>query len=125
MNSSQETSPTSQPVTNSNISSPDAELLVTKNTQNTNSLGATQQTKQPLAEQLEDFETGPLAGLSPSPFHQMTQEEQLAFVAHIQQMRQSPQTFKAEVEASARETVRAKPVKKEKVTLDEFEGLLE
>jgi hypothetical protein len=73
----------------------------------------------------DDFNTAPLSGLCPSPWHLMSLEEKRAHVTRIRQMRQSFQVFKSEVEEVEKErAVRVKkPKTKESTSLNGMEEL--
>jgi len=49
----------------------------------------------------EDFLTEPLTGLEPKPKHLMTESEMREYVVQVHNLRQSYQSFKADVEKKA------------------------
>ena len=108
MNSENEISPMSQAASNSNISSLNVNSSSPMNPSSQNSE--------------DDFLTAPLKGLMPKPMQEMTEEELRQFAQEIRQMRQSYQTYKAEIEKheEARGTTVTKPAK---VSLKEFDEL--
>lgn len=74
----------------------------------------------PTAELETDPNTDPLVGLCPTPLHLMTEEEKRIRVVYLQQMRQSFQTFKSEMERDSKAPKKVNP----KPSLDDMEELL-
>jgi hypothetical protein len=67
-----------------------------------------------------DFLTEPLVGLCPTPSHLMTEEQRREYVVYLRTLRQSYQTYKAEVERLGKERGPGKQAKP--VSLKAFEG---
>ena len=57
--------------------------------------------QRPSDEGQEDFLSEPLSGLEPKPGHLMTESELREYVVMVRNLRQSYQSFKADVEAKA------------------------
>src|SRR5437899_4246650 len=130
MNSTNETSTPLQTSTNSNDSSQTAESChTTKDSCSTASLAtdSSKEVQNLLASEESDFLTAPLMGICPTPLHLLSDTERKNQVLLLRQLRQSAQTYKAELERKEEEVVRVKKVKgpAKKVTSSDIDALLE